>query len=91
MSGESWTIISCTIALAAAFLGVHFAYLVPTLQDIRRHAQDIQGELMQLRERVTRLETQLEFCGSTPTPESWIPGIPDEPPTRKIGFTPEEE
>ncbi len=91
MSGESWTIISCTIALAAAFFGVHFTYLVPTLQDMRRHTRDIQGEVAHLRERIARLEARIESGGSRPIPPSWSPGVPDEPPTRQIGFTSEDE
>lgn len=91
MSADSWTIIGCTIAIAAAFLGVHFAYLVPTLRDVRRDAQDIQRDVMHLRERITKLEGQLESGGSTPIPQSWSPGVPGEPPTRKIGFTSEDE
>lgn len=68
MTEDSWKLVGAAVAI----LGV----LTPTLLYILRNVGD-------LRERVTRLETQFEWSGHLSKPQIWRPGVPDEPPTRR--------
>lgn len=80
MSAEALAIISSAIVLGGALVGV----LAPTLREIRR-------EIVDLRERVTRLETLFESGGHSIQPQSWSAGVEGEPPPRQIGASSEDE